>query len=230
MSKLSRNDRLAIQSRVKSARMMSGLTRKDFSRKSRISIATLRSWEEPFQGRSGITSNGATIFIRALGMHDVLCTEAWLLRGEGPGPRLINLPPRAPAVFREDRAQWSEEESILKDIESFKLNNTDSIVMLVGDDTMSPYFNCGDYVGGHRMKGADIAQLLGRTCIVETNRGLFLRKLAVHLGRNRYTLAAENTNVIDSGGTLCDLMLHSAAEVIWHRWRRCRVVQRGDSR
>lgn len=208
----------AIGSRVKGARMMTGLTRKDFSLSSKISIATLRSWEEPGEGRRGLTRKGSLRLADALLSHGVHCISEWLLTGEGPGPQLItHFDTTSPE--NNEIVSWSEEESILRDVESFKQNNPSPVIMLVTDEQMSPIFNLGDYVGGSKVSGNKIQGLIGSISILETDRGLLLRRLVSRISENKYVISSVCDKVVDISIEPSTVEVISAAEVVWHRWR-----------
>lgn len=194
--------------------MLSGLSRKGFSDVARLSVATLRSWEEPGEGRRGITAKGATRFIKALSERGVFCSADWLLRGEGIGPRLLT----PPLVARpEADSLWSEEESILRDIQAFKDNNDNPVLLMVIDTAMAPLFTKGEYVGGSKRIGSEIQSMIHCDCIVETPSGLLLRRLGQHLGGDIYLLIALNQ---DAQYVSAPTTILSAAEVVWRRSRR----------
>jgi transcriptional regulator with XRE-family HTH domain len=204
----------AVANRVKSARMLSGCTRKSFSEVAGLSIATLRSWEEPGFGRRGITAKGASRLVNALNSLNVFCSADWILRGEGTGPRLLSatsLIPSSPPT------QWSEEESILRDLQSFKENNSEPVLLLVADSAMAPRFVKGEYVGGSKRVGVEIHAMIGCDCIIETESGLLLRRLGQRITDNTYVLIAINP---DAEQVSVQASVVSAAEVVWRRCRR----------
>jgi hypothetical protein len=194
--------------------MFSGLSRKAFSEKAGLSIATLRSWEEPGDGRRGITPKGAARLVRALNKLEVFCAADWILRGEGTGPRLLTPTPLASS---EELALWSEEESILKDLQSFKQNNPDPIVLQIADNAMNPLYLKGEYVGGSKKVGVAIEGMVGCDCIIETTSGSFVRRLGQRIADDAYVLMALNQ---DAEQISCHAQVISAAEVVWRRSRR----------
>lgn len=180
-------------------------------------MATLRAWEEPTSGRSGLTVKGAIRFVHALSKMGIYCTEAWLLDGTVPGPNIIQT--SGDSAITDIDVSWGEEESILKDIDSFKRNNPDPIVAIVTDGSMLPKFSYGDYVGGSKVYGKDIELLIGTNCIVEMENKTLIRRLS-SISEGGYTLTASNQEpyVIDS--VITGANLKSAAEIVWHRWRK----------
>lgn len=74
--------------RVKSARTLAALSRREIEEKYNISIPTLRSWENPPPGSGGLTLRGAKRFTIALRQAGIICDVRWLLHGIGQGPTI----------------------------------------------------------------------------------------------------------------------------------------------
>ena len=195
--------------------MLSGHTRKYFSSITGISMATLRAWEEPIAERKGLTKKGADRLIKAFYECGIYCSKNWLLSGDGPGPSVVNMVPN-PILFNEE-VTWGEEESILKDIESFKSNNHDPIVAIVPDGAMLPKYSYGDYVAGNKKYGNDIKMLIGLNCIVEVNNKTLIRKIITD--ESGYVLMAINQDPSITSPIISNINLNFAAEIVWHRWR-----------
>lgn len=206
-----------IGNRVKSARALSGHTRSSFAAASKISMATMRAWEEPPQGRSGLTNKGAARFIKALNENGIYCTETWVLYGLGPGPKIISTSPAD--FFAEDAITWGEEESLLRDIASFKENNPNPVVAIITDGGMLPFYAYGDYVAGSKREGADIKQLLGLDCIVKTPTRVMVRRIS-SVENFKYVLTPINQDSALSTPILPNIHIEYAAEIVWHRRRR----------
>ncbi len=208
----------ATGNRVKSARMLTGCTRKAFSEKTGISAATLRVWEEPLAGRSGITKKGAERFTLILQSCGIYCTVEWLLLGKGPGPTLLNVDKET--IFKNiEPITWGEEEAIFKDIEAFKANNPNPIVAIVTDGSMIPFYSYGDYVGGVKRTGQEINALIGCNCIIELPKITIVRKISLINNLGRYTLSALNIDSSIINPVITDTEIISAAKIIWHRSR-----------
>lgn len=213
------NNGIAIGNRVKSARMLSGYTRKAFAEISKISMATLRIWEEPTSNRGGLTEKGALRLIEALNVCGIYCTKKWLLFGLGPGPNLINNPDRFKIKIEAPDVTWGEDESIIQDIESFKRNNVDPIVAIITDNSMSPKFNRGDYVGGSRVYKNAIENLIGCLCIVGLKEKTLIRRITA-TKKSKYTLCSINQDPIITDPVITEVEIIYAAEIVWHRWRK----------
>lgn len=181
-------------------------------------MATLRAWEEPTEGRNGLTQKGATRLVQSLRDMSIYCTEDWLLSGDGPGPKLLSA---LPSLDNKDEptVEWGEEESIMRDIDSFKSNNPNPVVAIVNDGAMLPRFSYGDYVGGSMVVGEEISSLVGVDCIIEMDGKTLIRRITSG-SEGRYTLAALNLDASIQDSILTDVELVSAAAIVWHRWRR----------
>lgn len=202
--------------RVKSARMLGGYSRTAFAKISNISAATLRAWEEPNEGRYGLTQKGAERLIDALSRCNVHCSVDWLLYGKGFGPSIAGQKTKLHNLDFE-QITWGAEESILKDIAAFKTNNPNAIVTMISDETMSPFFSNGDYVGGCLESDLDIKKLSGTNCIIDTGSDLLVRKIiACH--KNLYTVTSVNPSL--SEPLILSVQIKSAAEIVWHRRRK----------
>ena len=113
---------------------------------------------------------------------------------------------------------WGEEESILKDINSFKSNNNDPIVAILTDGSMLPEYSYGDYVGGSRIYGDNIKELAGLNCIIQLEERTIIRK--INLVDDMYICTSVNQDKNIKDPILSDIKPVSAAEIIWHRWRK----------
>lgn len=163
--------------RVKTARLLTGYSRREFCEASGISIATLRMWENPINGRYGITGKGTKRFIAAINDAGVVCSQEWLLYGIGLGPytkeSLYSNQPEKAA-----NKSTPEDKAIIQEIQIFKELNQNAVTFMVADDGMEPVFSIGDYVGGKIIDPHLATQVIGKFCMVETDGiGWSLRKL-----------------------------------------------------
>lgn len=206
----------SVGNRIKSARMLSGHSRISFSTISKISAATLRAWEEPNAGRYGLTEKGATRLINALRRCNINCTKKWLLHGIGGGPNLIGSNAKI-LDLQYENVNWGEEESILKDIAAFKSNNANTIVTMITDNVMLPFFSYGDYVGGCALSKKNIKKLIGFHCIIDIGNDLIVRTISA-CSKNRCKVTSPNPAFADSIINAAEIKV--AAEIIWHRRRK----------
>ncbi|MFO8840777.1 S24 family peptidase [Legionella pneumophila serogroup 1] len=208
-------DSSAMGHRIKRARMLAGLSRKDLEEKHGISIHTLQSWE---LGRNPINKTKAGTLIEILHQYDVTCSIDWLLEGIGKGPSVIenefqNYPSLADTVGD----LIASEQAIQKEIDFFKTNNPNAVVIRVSDDSMEPEYKVGDIVGGIKFINQDKNQCVGHNCIVETTEGIFFRRLIK--SDDKYLLVCNNNRTSVSDPVISPNLILSIAPVIWHRWK-----------
>jgi transcriptional regulator with XRE-family HTH domain len=195
--------------RVKLARNMLGLSRRDLEEKFHISSHTLQSWEN---GRNPLTLKGAKKLSNAFAKLGLLCSDKWLLTGQGNFPVL---------VMNGDKTlkELTEDLRILREVESFEAINPSPIVVAIADDGMTPVYNLADYVGGNKRYGDEISCIVGTYCIVETIEGdTFVRKLLHGKKESIYNLACIN-NYSQQQPLIVNVKLLYAAQVVWHRAR-----------
>ncbi|MFO9453214.1 helix-turn-helix domain-containing protein [Legionella pneumophila serogroup 1] len=211
-----KKDSSAMGQRIKRARMLAGLSRKDLEEKHGISIHTLQSWE---LGRNPLNKPKAANFIEILHQYDVSCSIDWLLDGTGKGPSVVenefkNFPLLNEAVGN----LIASEQAIQKEIDFFKTNNPNAVVILVSDDAMEPEYNSGDFVGGIKFINQDKKdECIGHNCIVETAEGMFFRRLIK--SEDKYLLVCNNNRTTVSDPVISADKILSIAPVIWHRWK-----------
>lgn len=196
--------------------MLAGYNRKTFSAETGISAVTLRVWEEPTANRQGITAAGTKRLLTALKKCGVICSESWLIHGIGVGPSLERC--RKNVVnHTSNEVTWNEEESIFKDIESFKANNHNPIVAMIIDDSMLPLYTYGDYVAGSKKINNDIELLIGLNCIIELKTDVIIRKLNLCQQSKKYILSSLNNDASITNQIMYNPEIISAAQVVWHR-------------
>lgn len=206
--------------RLKTARLMAGLTRKGLEKKYGISASTIQSWEAAKAG--GLTERGVTRVIPILRQEGVFCNNDWLLYGIGTPPQPTNVHVQQPPSFSSSliMPELPEHKIIIQELLAFRELNLNVVDFIVFDDGMLPYFNPGDYVGGKRRINDEIAQLIGMDCIIETiNNEILLRRLKPGSRSGVYTLICINPDTTVEIPTLYDQQLLSAAPVVWHRRR-----------
>ncbi|MGD9107775.1 MAG: hypothetical protein PVI75_01210 [Gammaproteobacteria bacterium] len=177
--------------RMQHLRNLTGLSRQEFCDKHNINQRTLKSWE--LGDYKGIPENSAAKVIAAYFEEGVRCELPWLMHGTGQPPTL------------------TQKKQIEKEIEMFKQNNPNYIILSINDNTMEPYFYPKDWVAGIKRKGKDIQTLIGLNCIIETSdERILLRHLEAGSKKDHYTISCANQ-------TLKNVSLKSAAQVLWMR-------------
>ena len=136
--------------RVVTVRKLARLTREDMNTRHKIHPSTLRGWESPGSMRNqGLTLKGAEQIVKALQKEGVACSVQWLMEGSGAGPHFITNPlDKSSSAGKKKNALWGEHIVINNEIKFFEENNSDSIVLMISDDGLDPFFKTGEYVGG----------------------------------------------------------------------------------
>lgn len=203
--------------RLKSLRKMTGLSRKSFSEKHKISQGTMQNWETARFG--GLTEKGAKTILKALRQEGIHCNFEWLMYGVGSSPRLTDS--TRELTFKEEKTVRKEKpnpKSIEIELENFKQMHPNTVNITINDDSMLPAYQKGDIVAGKRRPLEASGKIIGETCIVETQDGqLLLRYIRPGSEPNLYNLMATNTDTMLHQANLYDVSLRSIAPVLWRR-------------
>jgi len=208
--------------RLRRARILAGIsTRREFEKKYQVSANTLQGWE---QGKNPLSKKGAKRIIEALKTEGLLCSMEWLMEGKGMPPRPFEMLSSDANATRDlesalTSVNLNEETAIYQELQVFKANNPNPIIITVADDSMMPYFRMGDYIGGTRLTAAeDIEPHLGQLCIVElSDHTIVPRHVFAGNEENTYTLSCTNHQTKSMPLTLFNTSIISAAPVLWHR-------------
>lgn len=209
--------------RLKSLRMMTGLSRKALEEQYNISASTIQSWEDAKAG--GLTEKGAKRVIKVFKEEGIRCSLDWLLFGIGFAPQLSN------KLFDEEEGgegsfgeatitaePQSEDRAIVNELLVFRQSNPDAVEFIVADDGMGPFYNVGDYIAGKRRLSPGHDAVVGMDCIVETkDNEILFRRIKAGSKPGTYNLVAINIDTSVAQPVLYDRELISAAPVIWHR-------------
>lgn len=207
--------------RLKSLRMMAGLSRKALEDKYGLSASTMQSWEDAKAG--GLTEKGAKRAIDVFRQEGIRCAVDWLLYGIGLPPQLSDKLFQHQTQVDEEggtdgKVGGSEERAIVNELLAFRQHNPDAVEFIVADDGMSPFYTKGDYVAGKRRYHNDIEKLVGLDCIIETKENeVILRRLKAGSYNGTFTLICINPSTTVNEYACHDRELLSAAPVIWHR-------------
>ena len=207
--------------RVKRARILAGITtRKQFEKKHDISANTLQGWE---QGKNPLSKKGAHRIVESLKQEGLICSVEWLLTGNGMPPRSYeSLHSGIEATTLDNQTlveqNLKEEELIYKEVQLFKQNNPNAIVISITDNAMEPYFTCGDYLGGIRVTNTKIDQYINQLCIVELENNLILpRFLQKSPTEGRYTVSSTNPKATTPPLNYYNTKVIAIAPIIWQR-------------
>lgn len=147
--------------RLRKVRGMTGLTRKSFSKKYQIPVATIQNWEAPRFG--GLSERGVRKMIQCLACEGVYVTHEWLMMGVGNGPHIAKVSVAMRSRYREGFHLAA------KEVDIPKTWYKKSIVFQLADDWLPPYFTSGNqFIGVAKEKPKDQMDLTGSLCVVTT--------------------------------------------------------------
>ena len=112
----------------------------------------------------------------------------------------------------------AQENTIQKEIEFFKTNNPNAVVIMVSDDAMEPVYSNGDFVGGIQYRDLKkIEACVGHDCIIEIGEGTFFRRLMKR--KNGFSLVCVNAQTETDEPVIFAKNILAATPIIWHRWK-----------
>ncbi|MCX7125802.1 MAG: helix-turn-helix transcriptional regulator [Gammaproteobacteria bacterium] len=208
--------------RLRRARILAGIsTRREFEKKYQVSANTLQGWE---QGKNPLSKKGAKRILEALKNEGLICSLEWLIHGNGVPPRAFEMT-HGDAPSKNDLDAFlgsmhlQEEQAIYQELQAFKINNANSIIITISDDAMEPQFRAGDYVGGVRLTRAEDIQLYsGQPCIVElADHTILPRYMHADIESGTYTLSCTNFQSKAAPLNVFNAKIISAAPILWHR-------------
>jgi len=180
--------------RIRMARVLSGLSRQEFQDQLGVSTSTLNAWEN---GRICLTDKGAVRISKALADINIVCDVSWLLEGVGKSPtnaneRIKDFTTPIPhlvetqKIVSANRIFPSQAEDAKSDeIDMFLNNNANSIGLKVEDDKMAPSFVKGDKVCGVIIPTKYFNDFCSQPVILSYRSQLMIRTL---IGIKRNTL------------------------------------------
>jgi DNA-binding transcriptional regulator YiaG len=150
--RLSEEEVQQISWRMKSARMLTGLTQENFSVENDISLTSLKCWE---MGRAVPRREGALSYVNAIKKKGIDVSLDWIFHGSGPGPTYVN--------GTQVEKPKTDSSYIEQQIELFKRNQLSKglnpIVTEISDQDMVPQFKPGDMIGAFYVTMNEIASL-----------------------------------------------------------------------
>ena len=138
----------------------------DLSKTYNIGCSTLTKWES---GALAITTKNISKIIRMLNAEGLICSEEWLLYGTGVSPSIIENLENIEDLKNLDSKKLpdvAKHIKIFNEVEFFKRNNKNSIVKMIVDDAMSPFYRIGDYVGGVKIEPQFYDSINHKNCII----------------------------------------------------------------
>lgn len=143
--------------RLRLARQLVNLTRKQISNKYNINPHTLHAWEK---GANCISEEKASMLATILKNEGLDISTEWILTGDTSNYLELE------QSKIKDAVNLQEDIKIFNEIDYFKKRVPNSIVTLITDNSLSPLFIKGDYVGGIIAPQHEYKKLEGSCCIV----------------------------------------------------------------
>lgn len=205
-----------VAERLKAARSLAGYNnRRDFCTHFGLPYDTIDAWE---RGKNPLTLKGAKRIIDSLKSVGIYCSEEWLIEGTGVSPRsfqeafpMINLNPS------ESLSVFEEHLGLAAELSTFTTLNRNSILTLIRDDSMLPFYAEGDYVGGIRLPKGDQEEALHKRCIVEfPENSIAVGQFEKVNGNYRVSPLNKDaqTEIIED---VPPMNIVSVAPIVWHR-------------
>jgi transcriptional regulator with XRE-family HTH domain len=196
--------------RMKSARMLTGLTQENFAQENDISLTSLKCWE---MGRAVPRQEGVTNYLNAVKRHGIDVSFDWIFYGSGPGPTYLEgtqLSKRGPeSNYLEEQIKLFQDQ-----VRSKGLN---PIILTVSDACMDPYYAVGDVVGGYYValdkvlqKDSSLAIHSKPWLLGATDGSFILRFLVIADESNQIFYRENNTNPVKK------LNSSLVGRVCWH--------------
>ena len=221
MEKKVSKEHLARSKRVWSLRQLTGLSRREFTKRYGIAAGTLQNWEDA-QG-NGLSEKGAFRLVKTLQASGIYCGIEWLMHGIGEPPHMAEpLPTTTTTHLLAKKGSAPDddyEHVVLKaELQLFCSHYPEAIFLQLNDDSMLPLYQPYEYVAGVRAYQNDINALVGQNCIVLLTTGeQLLRHLRHSTIPGLYDLAALNPETTTVKSYYYDVSLVYAAPVIWSR-------------
>jgi transcriptional regulator with XRE-family HTH domain len=213
-------DLIQFSNRLRSARSLVNMNRKEFCEKHDFNLHTVQSWES---GRYWVRAKSLERFCDALAKEGVFCSPDWIVEGKGDGPKLVSTGKDLTSTNtdgddskRLNLNNSQEERLVQAEVDAFmsahKNEGIEVVATRATDNAMLPQFRSGDFVGGRILVGEHIKSLFGKDCIVEIGPENFLVR----------RLCSDGQRIVLVPTVLGESVLSfervvSAAEIIWHR-------------
>lgn len=202
--------------RLKYIRALLRVSRSYIQEKYGLPEVTLKSWEN---GTTKLSTSGAQRCIELYRNEGMIISEDWILEGVGIDPKsVVSVTHYFSMPTNNDLPLDDNEIAMIKDANLFKESHPNTVIMIVSNNDMRPYYKPGDYIGGKMRYGKEIIGAVNKDCIVYLKNGdKFFRRL-IKNNKGNYNLTCLNPNEETSEPVLFNVDIDGAAPVIWHRW------------
>lgn len=176
-----------IGQRIRSLRMMTRRNRREFSEEFHFNQSTLTALEF---GRMSLSKEQLKKLLEIFSSEGIRVSPSWIFSGEGVAPKRLSAQP--------DEAR--EEDN--------------SIVIVMEDESMSPFYEKGDYVGGNFSPLTPA--LSGQRCIIKFDDGSVKIRI-IHKGKDHYIIQAANPLSEGHQFSVIDEKNIKVAKINWHK-------------
>lgn len=208
--KLSEEETQHISWRMKSARMLTGLTQESFAASNDISLTSLKCWE---MGRAVPRKEGALSYVNAIKKNGIEVSLDWIFYGSGPGPTYINgtqiEKPKTDSGYIEQQIELFKRHQLSKGL--------NPIVTRIEDDEMLPQFKRGDLVGGHYVSISEIRsslklnEILQIPWLLKISNGDFVPRFLVMSENEGHIFYRSNADHLIGTG-----QISAIGKICWH--------------
>lgn len=200
--------------RLKTARNLVNLTRKDIELHYNINPNTLQAWEE---GKNCLPDNKAEIFVDLFTKEGLKVSVDWLLHGSASGIMEATTSKTESTQRFQEILSISGDLKFYEEINYFCYHNPNSVSLMISDYSLSPVFNTGDYVGGINVLEKDLASLIGEFCIITApDNAMLARKIIKWLENKVYMVGAINPYANLKGPGFFPFEIKNAAKITRH--------------
>lgn len=202
--------------RLKLARNLTHLTRKDMYSCYGVNPNTIQAWEK---GAVCLSEKNAQKLIDIFSKEGLNVTIAWLLHGDSSS--FISSKLELIGNINEKNTKLKDiltvngELKFFEELEFFQKNNSNAVTTAVSDEALLPFFRTGDYVGGVLLPKKDLNTLIGQFCIIKLkNDTTVTRKIFQQNSEMNFRIGGINPYIKEPNFLDCEIS--SAAKITRH--------------
>jgi transcriptional regulator with XRE-family HTH domain len=200
--------------RARVIRLALRLSRPAFEEKYGIARGTLQNWEDARFG--GLGERGAKRLVNAFAKDNIHCTVEWFLYGIGADPLVKWREQQKQAL--PDNVPKKMSKAMQPELAFFHEQHKQVIDTIMPDNAMAPRIFENDVVAGVRYFASDIEKMIGKDCIIQTQKGdTLVRRLDSGNERRGYTLTCPYTGDKVHFPDMNNVAVFSAAPILWVR-------------
>lgn len=220
LEKISADSPRARAVRLKKVRKMLGLTTEELGNLIDCTRQTISYWENAADEDGGLSSKGALRLAKAAKEMGIICDASWLMYGVGERTQALQTAhdvETKPKTIETDHWRGAVKDLksdlyFFKEIEFFLLNHNTTVVATIDDDSMGPFYEKGDWVGGYLVPINE--QLDGKICIVEAEGKTLVGTVKYDSAQNTFDLTHAKT-----GSKLQNISIQNAA-LVTRLWKK----------